>query len=157
MISPELLRRYPFFGDLDDAQLKAVAMVTEEKSFSDGAVIFKEDTPANAVYVVIEGEVDLVYSGGGEGAIVNAPVGSIAAGEIFGVSSLVEPHRYIDTAKCARATKVISIDANALRACVHRDGTLGHTLVRRSWKSAIERLRDTKIELAAAQSRRYLL
>jgi len=30
MISPELLRRFPFFNFMNDAQLKAVAMIAEE-------------------------------------------------------------------------------------------------------------------------------
>ena len=34
MVSPELLRRYPFFALLDDDQLQAVAMITQEKKLS---------------------------------------------------------------------------------------------------------------------------
>jgi CRP-like cAMP-binding protein len=151
MVSPELLRRYPLFGALSDAQLRAIAMVAEEKSYPDEAVVCSEDTPAGKLYVVIEGDVDLLYSGGGEGAIANAPVGSIASGEIFGVSSLLEPYRYIDTAKCARATSVIEIDANALRALCEVDDKLGYSLVRRVLQAALERLKYTQIELAAAR------
>jgi CRP/FNR family cyclic AMP-dependent transcriptional regulator len=151
MVSPELLRRYPLFGALSDAQLRAIAMVAEEKSYPDEAVVFREDTPAGKLYVVIEGDVDLLYSGGGEGAIANAPVGSIASGEIFGVSSLLEPYRYIDTAKCARATNVIEIDAHALRALCEVDHKLGYSLVRHVLQAALERLKYTQIELAAAR------
>jgi hypothetical protein len=42
MISPELLRRYPFFGLLTEAQLKAIAMIAQETNFTDGTQIFKE-------------------------------------------------------------------------------------------------------------------
>jgi len=151
MVSPELLRRYPLFGALSDEQLRVVAMVSEEKSYPGGGVIFHENTPARKLYVVIDGDVDLLYSGGGEGAIVDAPVGSVASGEICGVSSLLEPYRYVDTAKCAKASRVIEIDANALRALCEVDHTLGHTVTRRILQAALERLRYTQIELAAAR------
>ncbi len=41
MISPELLRRYPFFGFLGDAQLKAIAMIAEESTYEKDQPIFE--------------------------------------------------------------------------------------------------------------------
>lgn len=151
MVSPELLRRYPLFGQLKDEQLKAIAMIAEEKSFGDGAIVFQENTPAGKLYLITDGEVDLLYSGGGEGAIANAPVGSIAVGEIFGVSALLEPYRYIDTAKCTKTTRTIEIDANALRALCEVDHDMSHSLLHRVLQAAVERLKYTQIELAAAR------
>jgi CRP-like cAMP-binding protein len=55
MVSPELLRRYPFFGFLDDAQLKAIAMISEEESYDQGQIILQEGKPAEALYILIEG------------------------------------------------------------------------------------------------------
>jgi CRP-like cAMP-binding protein len=137
---------------LNDVQIKAIAMIAEEKSYPSEALIFPENTPAHRLYLVLEGDVDLLYSGGGEGAIANAPVGAIASGEIFGVSSLLKPYRYIDTAKCAKATRVIEIDANALRALCEVDHGLGHSLLSRILQAALERLKFTQIELAAARA-----
>ena len=151
MVSPELLRRYPFFAALNDEQLQAIAMISEQKSYPEGAILHRENTPANRLYLVVEGDVDLLYSGGGEGAIANAPVGSIAPGEVFGVSSVLEPYRYIDTARCASATSVIEIDANALRALSEVDHDLGFSLTRRILLAALERLKYTQIELAAVR------
>jgi CRP-like cAMP-binding protein len=90
MVSPELLRRYPFFALLNDEQLKAIAMIAREQTYQKGTLLVKENTPANTLMLLLEGDVDLIYSGGGEGAICNALVGSIAPGEILGVSSLIE-------------------------------------------------------------------
>lgn len=152
MISLEVLRRYPLFGALKDEQLKAIAMVAEEKSYPNGAMIFQENCPANRLYLVIDGDIDLLYSGGGEGAIAHAPVGAIASGEILGVSSWLEPYRYIDTARCAKETRVIEIDANTLRALCEVDPMLDRSLTRQILQAALERLRYTQIELAAARA-----
>lgn len=151
MISPELLRRYPLFGLLNDGQQKALAMISAERSYQAGEVIHRENSPASRLYVVISGEVDLLYSGGGEGAITFAPVGSIAPGEVFGVSSLLEPFSYFDTAKAARDTQLIEIDTTALRALVEVDHDLGFFLTRQFLQAALERLKYTQIELAAVR------
>jgi len=45
MVSPELIRRYPFFGGLTESQLAGIAMIAEEVSFPKGAVIFEEGSP----------------------------------------------------------------------------------------------------------------
>jgi len=129
MVSPELLRRYPFFALLTDEQLKAIAMIAEEKAYAKDAILIKENTSANKLMLLIEGDVDLIYSGGGEGAVVNALVGSIAPGEVLGVSSLIEPYTYICSARNTMPVKVVEMDGAAVRALMQADAALGSTLM----------------------------
>ena len=49
MISPEVLRRYPFFGFLKDDQFKKVAMLAEEVSWKAGTKIFKAGEKTDAL------------------------------------------------------------------------------------------------------------
>jgi CRP/FNR family cyclic AMP-dependent transcriptional regulator len=152
MISPELLRRYPYFGQLNDDQLKAIAMIAEEKIYPKGQLIVKENTPANRLMLLLEGDIDLVYSGGGEGAINNALVGSIAPGEVFGVSALIEPYLYTASSRATVPIKVIEIDGIALRELMGKDTCLGYNLMRNTAIAVLERLRYTQVELAAARA-----
>ncbi len=152
MISPELLRRYPFFGDLNDDQLKAIAMIADEKTYPKGAIMVKENTPATKLMLLLEGDVDLIFSGGGEGAIVNALVGSIAPGEILGVSSLIAPYTYICSARNAMPVKTIEMDAAALRAMFSLDQKLGYLMMNKVASAVLERLKYTQVELAAARA-----
>ena len=152
MVSPELLRRYPFFALLNEEQLKAIAMIAEEKTLPKGGILLKENTPATKLMLLLEGDVDLIYSGGGEGAIVNALVGSIAPGEVLGVSSLIEPYTYISSAKAVAPVKVVEIDGIALRALAEVDPKLGYALMRNIAIAVLERLKYTQIELAAARA-----
>ncbi len=152
MVSPELLRRYPFFALLDEEQLQAIAMISQEKCYPKGALLVKENTPAVVLALLLEGDVDLVYSGGGEGSICNALVGSIAPGEPYGVSSLIEPYRYTATAKATMPVKVIELDGEALRTLVEKDGKLGFIMMRNVAIAVLERLRYTQVELAAARA-----
>jgi len=152
MVSPELLRRYPFFASLDEHQLEAIAMITQEKKYPKGALLVKENTDAICLALLIEGDIDLIFSGGGEGAIANALVGSIAPGEVYGVSSLIEPYRYTATARATMPVKVIELDGLALRRLVEKDSGMGCTMMRNVAIAVLERLRYTQVELAAARA-----
>lgn len=152
MVSPELLRRFPFFSLLSDEQLRAVAMISEEKNYPKDVLLVKENMAANKLMVLLEGDVDLVYSGGGEGAISNALVGSIAPGEMLGVSSLIEPYTYISSARTTQPVKVIEIDGPAIRALMQVDKLLGYALMRNVAAAVLERLKYTQVELAAARA-----
>jgi CRP-like cAMP-binding protein len=152
MVSPELLRRYPFFAMLNDEQLKAVAMIAEEKAYPKGVLLVKENAPANRFMLLLEGDVDLIYSGGGEGAICNALVGSIAPGEVLGVSSLIEPYTFISSARTNLPAKVVEIDGTALRDLMAADQKLGYALMCNTAAAVLERLKYTQVELAAARA-----
>jgi CRP/FNR family transcriptional regulator, cyclic AMP receptor protein len=152
MISPELLRRYPFFAALTDEQLKAIAMVAEEKKYPKESLLVKENAPATKLILLLEGDVDLIYSGGGEGAIVNALVGSIAPGEMLGVSSIIAPYTYISSARATMPVKVLEIDANTIRALMEADKQLGYALMCNVATAVLERLKYTQVELAAARA-----
>jgi CRP-like cAMP-binding protein len=152
MISIELLRRYPFFALLTDDQLKAIAMIAEEKTYPKETLLVKENTPANKLVLLLEGDVDLIYSGGGEGAISNALVGSIAPGEMLGVSALIEPYIYISSARTTIPAKVVEIDGLAVRALMELDKMLGFALMSNVASAVLERLKYTQVELAAARA-----
>ena len=152
MISSETLRRFPFFAQLGDEQLKAISMVSDEKTYPKDSLLVKEDNPANKLFVLLEGDVDLVYSGGGEGAISNALVGTIAPGEMLGVSSLIEPYTYISSARATMPVKVVEIDGAAVRALIQVDKMMGFVLMKNVAAAVLERLKYTQVELAAARS-----
>lgn len=151
MVSVELLRRYKFFQHFSESQLKGVALISSLQSFGKGSLVVKENSDATHLYLLISGDIDLVYSGAGEESGVNVLVGSLAQGEVFGVSSLIEPYQFISSVKNASDVEVISIDALALRALAELDPHLGYTLMRQISASVLERLKFTQMELARAR------
>ena len=152
MISIELLRRYPFFSMLTDDQLKEIAMIAEEKNYPKQTLLVKENNQATRLILLLEGDVDLIYSGGGEGAISNALVGSIAPGEMLGVSSIIEPYIYISSARATIPVKVVEIDGVGVRALMQADKMLGYALMSNVATAVLERLKYTQVELAAARA-----
>jgi CRP-like cAMP-binding protein len=141
MISPELLQRYPFFASLTDEQLKAIAMIGEEKTFPKDSILFQENTPANKLMLLLEGAVDLFYSNGVKESAVNSPVCSVAPGAIFGVSSLIEPYKFTASARATKPVKLVDINGAALRMLTETDQMLGRVLISNVAAAVLARLR----------------
>jgi CRP-like cAMP-binding protein len=153
MISPELLRRFPFFGQLTDAELKTIAMISEEHDVKAGTVILEECGNADTLYFLITGSVDLSYRSEEEyypKTHKEFHVGEINPGEPFGVSALIEPYRLNATAKAAKDCRLIAIDAVALRPLMEENCHLGYIILNQISKATMERLAYTRIQLAAA-------
>jgi CRP/FNR family cyclic AMP-dependent transcriptional regulator len=157
MISPELVRRYPFFGGLNDAQLKAIAMIADELDYQTGATLFENDQAATALHLLLTGNVELSY------VVTDRTdpslrrefyVSDINAGEIIGISALVEPYRYTSTARVVSPSCVLKMDAVALRALCDADLPMSANLMRQIAKVAMERLHDTRVQLVAARLER---
>jgi len=155
MISPELLRRFPFFGFLNDTQLKAVAMLSEELEFEKDTTVFETDQPADALYVMVEGSIDLNYKviDREDPRIVKEFfISELNPGDIFGLSALLEPFKYTMIAKVNAPSKGIRIEATGLRTLEEADARLQAGLMQAVAKAVMERLNDTRVQLAAARA-----
>ena len=154
MISPELLRRYPFFAGLDKAQLKSLAMIADELDCHTGETLFENEQAATAPYLLLAGDVELFYvvTDRLEASLRKEfYVTDINRGEIIGISALVEPHRFTATARVVNPSRVLKLDAVALRALCAADQPMAANLMRQIAKVAMERLHDTRVQLVAAR------
>ena len=153
MVSPEILRRYPFFGTLSDAQVKAMAKIAEQEQYSKGSVICEEGQPAKSFFLLIDGGLSLYYKSEEEfhpQTRKDFLVGEINPGEVFAISVLVEPFKYTATVKAEQDSQVVRFDAGGLNGLIAKDPTLYCTLMREIAKAAMERLAYARVQLAAA-------
>ncbi len=150
MISPEVLRRYPFFCCLNEDQQKAIAMVSEEIFADTGTVLFREGQPVEALYLLMDGNIDLYYAASGD-AREEFLVGEVNVGEAFSISALIEPYTLTATARVASPSRILKVDAPALRALCEIDSKMGYNLMRQVASIALERLHFARVELAAAR------
>jgi CRP-like cAMP-binding protein len=155
MISPELLRRYPFFGPFNDAQLRAIAMIAEENTAGQGQVLFEECAPANKLYLLLVGSVDLYYKSEEEYHPTTKKeflVGEINPGEIFAVSALIHPYIFSATARTSQPCRLLEIDASEMRKLMDDEPRMGYVAMQQITKAVAERLAYTRVQLAAAWS-----
>jgi CRP-like cAMP-binding protein len=153
MISPEILRRYPFFGPFSDEQLKAIAKIAVEAEADEGEEIFEECNPADTLYLLVDGNIELYYKSEEEYHPKTSRefyVGGVNAGEVFAISSLIMPHVLNATARAAQPSKFVKIDAKALRAMFDEDPQMGYVAMHQVTKTIMERLAYTRVQLAAA-------
>ena len=81
----ESLRRVPFFSGIDPARLKLLAFMSERVGYDSGKVLFRQGDQADAAYLILEGEADI---------IIDAPSGplivaTLSANDIVGEMAIL--------------------------------------------------------------------
>jgi CRP/FNR family transcriptional regulator, cyclic AMP receptor protein len=146
MISPEVLRRYPYFAGVDEESIKQLAMIAEEKCIPAGAELFREGDPAKFLSIILGGEVGIEYLlGNGEKRTVD----TLVAGDLLGWSALVEPYKYTAIGTTTKPTELAQIDAVKLRKLCDANPLLGYRLAREVAKLLGSRLEGARVQLAA--------
>ena len=56
----ELLRRIPFFAEIEPGKLKLLAFMSERVGYDAGKTLCRQGDPADAAYLIIEGEADII-------------------------------------------------------------------------------------------------
>jgi CRP/FNR family transcriptional regulator, cyclic AMP receptor protein len=144
------LRRYPFFCCIDEELQRAVAMAGEEMTCESGALLFEEGQTVESLYLLVDGSVDLSYAAG-DAQHQELLIGEVNAGEVFGISALIEPYFATATARVASASRILKFKARALNTLCEADNRLGYALMRQAAKLALERLHFALAQHAAAR------
>jgi CRP-like cAMP-binding protein len=114
--------------------------------------LFSEGQPAEVLYFLEDGHVDLYHTiGETNPSDVRKwiSVGEINPGEPFSISALIEPYILSSTARVSRPSRIIKIEAKLLRTLFEKDHKLAYLLTYKAAKAVIERLHSTHIQLAA--------
>ena len=98
------LQQIPMFRDLDVSKLKLMAFAGSRIKFRAGDVLFEEGDPPDAVYVILDGEVDVTRSGPG-GDVLLARLGKT---ELIGEIGVL-------CNKCRNARIIAHTDVQALQ------------------------------------------
>ncbi|MCK5879285.1 MAG: Crp/Fnr family transcriptional regulator [Holophagae bacterium] len=99
----ELIRKILIFSDLEDDNLRDVLHHCREINVDKGEVIVSENTPGDALYVIVGGEVKVtMISNEGKEIILS----TLQAGDFFGEMSLLDGS--------TRSANVISISSSSL-------------------------------------------
>jgi len=145
MISPEILRRYPYFATADDEGLRKLAMICDEITVAAGVILYREGDKADKLYILADGEVDIQYTlGSGELRTVD----TVVPGELLMWSALVEPFKSTAVVAVRAPSKLIALDADKLRAFCAEDLKVANEVLLRMTKMLATRLEGARIQLA---------
>jgi CRP-like cAMP-binding protein len=148
VVAPEVLTSFPFFIGLNQAELRSVSIIADEISFQRGDFIFKENHPAYALYLLLEGWVDVMLNADAQGTRREL-VTTLTPGDIFGWSAVVEPYVYTASAVCASPVKVIGIKGVDLRALFEIDPKLCCVITQKMCRVIANRLRATRLQMVS--------
>jgi CRP-like cAMP-binding protein len=59
----DALRRVPFFAEIEPAKLKLLAFMSERVGFDPGKTVCRQGDDADAAYLIIDGEADIILEG----------------------------------------------------------------------------------------------
>ena len=124
MISPEVLRRLPVFAGVSPGALTDIAMFCREVHVEAGAYVFEEGEEAENIYLILEGQVDLLMSID----LYNksrVDIETIIEGELLGWSAIIEPHIYKLSSVALSDVRVVAIDGMSLRDYLSEDPAAG--------------------------------
>lgn len=146
MVAPEIIVSFSAFEHLQENEIKALTALATEERYKVGEYIFREGNPALKLYLLLEGQVEMVMATNADGTR-QATVMTIGPGEIFGWSSLVEPYQLTASGRCTRPVRVVAITASGVRALMTMSCSLGYRLMQKACQTASGRLRATRLEL----------
>ncbi len=163
MVSPELLRRYPFFAGLTHENLVMMANTAEEQAVEVGRTFFRADEAICCLYLAVEGAIGIVMelpdqsveqpvSGQLTGALKTRDVvmSTVGPGEVFGWSALVPPYTSTASAKALTPCRVIAFDCAELRQRFDEDCHFGFLVMQKAAQIIRGRLHDMHIQSLAS-------
>lgn len=149
LISPESLRYFPHFAGLDNEYLRQIAVISNQVKFETGDVLYVEEGLATHFCLLISGTVDIVYRLGDNRTVV---ADTLIAGDTFGWSALLEPHKLTATSVGSKPGEYIRIEGKGLRRICDENPACGYRVAMELGKLLRDRLSALRIQLAAAQS-----
>ncbi len=152
MISPEVLRRFPFFAGLTDEELKSIAMISDEEKYAANTFICHEREPARKLYMLLQGSVDVMVNTDEEG-LQHETVSTLTVGDVFGWSALVEPYTPTSSLFAATPVTMVAMDGAGLRALFELDCHLGYNILHKTAQVISDRLKDTRIQMLSMVAR----
>jgi len=81
----DVLRRVPFFAEIEPAKLKLLAFMSERVGFDAGKDLCRQGDQADAAYLIIEGEADIIL----EGSAGPITVATLGRNEIVGEIGII--------------------------------------------------------------------
>ena len=150
MVSPEVIRRYPYFSGISIERINMLANITEEIECEQGQYFHNEGEEIDKVYILVEGEVSLVTSLPQQDKEV--VINTLGTGDVFGWTSLLPPYTAGAGAKTITDCKLVEFSASKLRTKFEDDYQFGYLMMIKIAQIIRERLDSIVIETLAYQA-----
>ena len=131
------------FENLLDKELSEVVRLTHERNYKIGEYIFKKLAPAEGMYVILDGLVDIIDPD------TNTNFASLETGDFFGELALLDDEPRSASATAMQPSRLIGFFRTDLLTLMKRDPELGNKILLNLSRVLGERLRKTNEELTS--------
>lgn len=132
------------FEGLSGSQINNLITIGNKTRIQAGRWLFREGDVADKIFILKEGAVELLTTVDE----VELPITIVRdQGDCFGTSTMVPPHQYSLSARCAEDGMLLSIKKTELDKLLKADSELGHAIMANLAKHFLDRLKETRQEL----------
>lgn len=141
-----ILKKHPFFKDLDQEYLDFIAGCASNVVFKSGEIIMKENDPADKFFLIREGMVAIDIPISRKKAVT---IQTVRQGEIVGWSWLIPPYKYRFTCRVVEDVRAIVLDGKCLREKCEKSHDMGYELLKRLAGVFTQRLESARIQIVS--------
>jgi CRP/FNR family transcriptional regulator, cyclic AMP receptor protein len=127
MIKIADLKAIPFFRELSEEELKKLAQVMEERTYKKGEIIFNEGETGKALYVLVEGEVEVVKTMKGW---YKETLAIFKKGRLFGELSFLSGQNHSALARATQDVKVYVLTKDQYEQFEKSDPIIGQKIMK---------------------------
>jgi len=149
MSNPELSRKIPLFSECNTAELLRLEKKMQRVSFNPGATIFSRGDVGDALYLIREGEVEVMAPGMEEGDADSA-VARLHPGDLFGEMALVMGQPRTATVRAGSDVKCLRLPREYFEELMRGDSVLALKIYKQLTIILSHRLMETTERLGIA-------
>ncbi len=109
-----LLREVPIFSELSPEDLQQVAAIAAEQWFPKDTVIFRQDEPGDRMYVIVDGQVEVVRSAAGTEQVLARR----GPGDFVGEMAIIDAAPRLASLVTRSDVRVLAIDGETFKAII---------------------------------------
>jgi len=122
----EALRACNLFDGMTTEELQTVEAVAKTSQLADREFLFLLGDPANSLYIVAEGSVELCFPLPVGDQVRDITIETVQPGKMLGWSALVKPYRFTLTARAAGTCRLIGFPRPALLEIFEANPRIGY-------------------------------
>jgi CRP/FNR family transcriptional regulator, cyclic AMP receptor protein len=151
MTITSVLKQADIFYELTNTQLELVASICQEQIYQQDDLVFAENTPGNALYIIADGEIDIQVDPaliGGSTTLGLQTIATLRRGQSFGEVALVDEGVRSAAARCTQPnTHLMIIPREKLMLLCDTYPQLGYRLMRNLAADLAMKIRNTDLQV----------
>jgi CRP/FNR family transcriptional regulator, cyclic AMP receptor protein len=145
-----IIKQADIFYDLSNTQLELVASLCNERTYGQGEMIFEENTPGTELYIIADGEVEILVNPSLVGKEGKGPfvIATLRRGQCFGEVTLVDEGLRSASARSSQPdTYLLGLPRTKLMLLCDTYPQLGYRLMRNLAADLAMKIRHTDLQV----------